>query len=281
MAETEKNSEKRITLKTLRQWVTESKRFAMLTCYDATTAKLFWQAGVKVMLVGDSAGQVILGHDSTIPASMPFMLEITKAVRRGAPKALIMADMPFGSYQCGDDEAMKHAVAFLKEADADLVKLEVDADDVPLVHRMARAGVPVVAHLGSRPQHFKAEGGYVAAGREDWEVELLVESSRKMIEAGATALLIEAVPDVVSRRVVERAIHPATGRAVPVIGCGAGPLCHGHVVVMQDIMGMTSWQPAFAKPLSDVGEQIKLTAATFVEQVETGEYLKDGSPYWR
>lgn len=279
MAEISNPSEKRITLKTLRQWIAESKRFAMLTCYDATTAKLFWQAGVKMMLVGDSAGQVILGHDSTIPASMPFMLEITRAVRRGAPKALIMADMPFGSYQCDDNEAMRHAVSFLKQADADMVKLEVDADDAPLVHRMARAGVPVVAHLGSRPQHYKAEGGYVAAGREEWEVELLIETSRKMIEAGATALLLEAVPDVVSRRVLDIAIHPASGKPVPVIGCGAGPYCHGHVVVMQDIMGMTSWQPAFAKPIGTVGEAMRNVAAKFIEQVETGAYLKDGSPY--
>lgn len=279
MSATPSNEDKRITLKTLRRWVESSQRFAMLTCYDATTAKLFWQAGVKVMLVGDSAGQVILGHDSTIPATMPFMLEITKAVRRGAPKALIMADMPFGSYHCGDDAAMQHAVSFVKDADADLVKLEVDADDAGLVHRMSRAGVPVVAHIGSRPQHYKAEGGYVAAGREDWEVELLVETASRMIEAGATALLLEAVPDVVSRRVVERAIHPATGKVVPVIGCGAGPLCHGHVVVMQDIMGMTSWQPAFAKPLASVGDAMKDAAARYVEQVEKGEYLKDGSPY--
>ena len=253
----------------------------MLTCYDASTARLLADAGIQLLLAGDTAAQMILGHDSTLPAPMPFMLEITRAVRRGAPNALLMADMPFGSYHCGDDEAMRHAVAFLKEADADWVKLEVDASHVPLVHRMASAGVPVVAHLGSRPQQYKAAGGYVAAGRHEWEIELLVETAGRMIEAGATALLLEAVPDAVSQRIVDRAIHPATGEPIPVIGCGAGPACHAHVVVLHDLLGISTWQPPFAKPLADVGQAIRDAAAQWGDEVRSGRYLAGGSPYNR
>lgn len=252
---------------------------AMLTCYDATTARLMWAGGVRLFLVGDTAAQMMLGHDSTLPASMPFMLELVRAVRRGAPQSLVLADMPFGSYQCGDDEAMRNAVAFLKDADADWVKLEVDAGDVDLVGRMSRAGVPVVAHLGSRPQQVRATGGYVSAGREPWEVELLVETAGRMIEAGAVGLLLEAVPDSVTQRVMDKAVHPATGQPVPVIGCGAGPNCHAHVVVWQDIMGLSDWQPPFAQPIAQVGQAIQQAATQWVQQVEQGEHQKNGSPY--
>ncbi|MEE9212907.1 MAG: 3-methyl-2-oxobutanoate hydroxymethyltransferase, partial [Phycisphaeraceae bacterium] len=131
----------RVTLRTLRKWVKAGERFAMLTCYDATTATWLWRGGVRCLLVGDTAAQMILGHDSTLPATMPFMLEITAAVRRGAPDAFVMADMPFGSYQCGQDQAVHNAMRFLTEGMADVVKLEVDASFAPLVERLSHAGV--------------------------------------------------------------------------------------------------------------------------------------------
>ncbi len=251
----------------------------MLTCYDATTAKWLYRGGVRTMLVGDTAAQFMLGHDSTLPAPMPFMLEITRAVRRGAPKALVMADMPFGSYQCGIDEAMRHAVAFVKEAGADLVKLEVDESHAGLVERMAHAGIPVVAHLGSRPQQVRATGGYQAAGRSPRDASLIVDTAELMVARGASALLLEAVPDEVSRQVVRIARDPAEGHIIPVIGCGAGPACHGHVVVLHDLLKLSDWQPPFAPPVVDLGSQLQAAASAWVHAVASGEYQRNGGVY--
>ena len=276
---TESKSDKRVTLRTVRKWAKTGERFAMLTCYDATTAKWLYRGGVRTMLVGDTAAQFVLGHDSTLPAPMPFMLEITRAVRRGAPQALIVADMPFGSYQCGADEAMKNAVAFIKDGGADLVKLEVDESHAGLVERLAHAGVPVVAHLGSRPQQVRATGGYQAAGRSPREAGLIVDQAELMIARGASAVLLEAVPDEVAERVVRIARYPEDGEPVPVIGCGAGPACHGHVVVLHDLLKLSDWQPPFAPPVIDLGSQVQAAASAWVRAVSRGEYLRDGGPY--
>ena len=267
----------RITLRTLRRWAREGLRFAMLTCYDATTARWLWRGGVRTLLVGDTAAQMILGHDSTLPIRMDFLVTLTEAVRRGAPDVFLMADMPFGSYQCGDDAAVAHAMRFLAEGGADVVKLEVDESFAPLVDRLSHAGVPVVAHVGSRPQQVRHEGGYHAAGRTQAEADHIVATGRMMLEAGADMLLIEAVPNEVSRSVVEAA---TTGdQFVPVIGCGAGPACHGHVIVLHDLLGLTDWQPPFAPAMTSIGRQIADTARKWVEKVERGEYLKDDHPY--
>ncbi len=223
MSGADQNSEKRITLRDMQRWAVDGTPFAMLTCYDATTARWLWRGGVKTVLVGDTAAEVILGHDSTLPAPMDFMVQITAAVRRGAPKALVMADMPFGSYQCGEDEAVANAVRFLKEGMADLVKMEVDDSFAPLVERMAHAGVPVVAHIGSRPQTVRAMGGYKSAGRTKQEADRVVDTAELLVARGAVALLVEAVPGEVGKRIVECAVHPDTRAPVPVIGCGAGP----------------------------------------------------------
>ena len=273
----------RVTLRTVRQWVREGHPFAMLTCYDATTAGWLWRGGIHCLLVGDTAAQVILGYDSTLPATMPFMLEITAAVRRGAPDALVMADMPFGSYQAGDDLAVRNAAAFLTQGGADAVKLEVDASFAPLVERMTHAGIPVVAHLGSRPQQVRAQGGYQAAGRTAAEADVLAEAAERLLAAGAAMLLLEAVPDQVAQRVVRAATAGthAPGRPwpVPVIGCGGGPSCHGHVVVLHDLLGLTAWQPPFAHPLADVGAQVQAAAQRWNQLVQSGSYLRDDHPY--
>jgi 3-methyl-2-oxobutanoate hydroxymethyltransferase len=275
----EVSHDKRITLRDLRRWARAGDPFAMLTCYDATTAKWLYRGGVRTMLVGDTAAQFILGHDSTLPAPMPFMLEITRAVRRGAPQALVVADMPFGSYQCGADEAMQHAVSFIKDGGADMVKLEVDDTHAGLVERMSHAGVPVVAHLGSRPQQVRATGGYKAAGRSPREAGLIVDTAEVMIARGASALLLEAVPDEVAERVMRIARDPEDGEPVPVIGCGAGPACHGHVVVLHDLLKLSDWQPPFAPPVIDLGSQVQAAAAAWVRAVSKGEYLREGGAY--
>ncbi len=267
----------RTTLRHVRQWAEAGVKLPMLTCYDATSAGLLYEAGVRLMLVGDTAAQFILGHDATLHAPLDFMLQITAAVRRGAPNALVMGDMPFGSYQCGEDLAMTNATRFLQQGLADCVKLEVDQSFAPLLDRMSRAGVPVVAHIGSRPQHVKAKGGYRSAGKTDAEADAIVADAQACLDAGVAALLIEAVPGEVAERVV--ALAEAQDTVVPVIGCGAGPACHGHVIVLHDLLGMTSWQPPFAPPQAEVGQTVTAAAAGWVHAVQSGEYLKSGSPY--
>jgi 3-methyl-2-oxobutanoate hydroxymethyltransferase len=252
-----------ITLRSLARVARSGGRFACLTCYDATTARWLARAGVEMLLVGDTAAEVILGLPGTIHASMDFLVQITAAVKRGAPDRVVMADMPFMSYQAGEDEAMRNAARFLTEGTADCVKLEVDRRWAPLVERMSRAGIPVVAHIGSRPQQAKVKGGTFAVGRTAEEAMGLVHDAAALEAAGASMLLVEACPGEVSGVIVERA-------TVPVVGCGAGPACHGQVVVLQDLMGLSEWQPAFAKPEAAIGEGLRAAALSWAERVRSG-----------
>lgn len=271
--------DRKVTLRDWRKWAEAKLPFAMLTCYDATTARWLSRGGVTSILVGDTAAQLILGHDSTLPAKMPFMLELTAAVRRGAPNAVLMADMPFGSYQESEQQAVRNAVAFMQDAGADCVKLEVDGSHATLVEKLAQSGIPVVAHIGSRPQQVRVDGGYKAAGRSPRDADVLVDTAQLMIAMGASVLLVEAVPDEVSERIVAKARHPRTNERIPVIGCGAGPGCDGHVVVLQDLLGMSDWQPPFAPPMANLGKSIQDAAAQWCDQVESGKYLADGGVY--
>lgn len=263
---------------TLRKWVRNNIKFPMLTCYDATTAKWLYRAGLRTVLVGDTAAQMILGYDSTLPAPMDFMVQITAAVKRGEPHLFVMADMPFGSYQASTDEAVTNAIRFLKEAQADSVKLEVDAADAPLVERLSRAGVPVVAHIGSRPQQVRAMGGFKSQGRTRAEADRVIETADALLRTGASMLLIEAVPAEVSEAIV-RATRESKHPDTPVIGCGAGPACDGHVVVLHDLLGLTDWQPPFAKPQAKLGEQVMQAATNWKQLIESGDYLRDDHPY--
>lgn len=276
---TDTTQEKRITLRDLRRWTQADEKFAVLTCYDATTARWLWRGGVKCMLVGDTAAQVILGHDSTLAATMPFMLEITAAVRRGAPKALVIADMPFGSYQASEEKAVENAVAFLTRGGADIVKLEVDATFAPLVEKLSHAGIPVMAHIGSRPQLVRQQGGYRAAGRTTGAAGELAETAQLMVAMGAAVVLVEAVPDQVGQKIVNSALTAGTQEQVPVIGCGGGPACHGHVVVLQDLVKMSDWQPPFVVSTGDVGAALRDAASQWMSMVREGRYLAGGGPY--
>jgi len=241
----------------------EGIAFAALTCYDATTARWLERSGVPVLLVGDTAAEVILGHPNTLHAPLDLLVALTAAVKRGAPRALVMADMPFMSYQTSDDDGVRNAGRFMTEGMADCVKLEVDATFAPLVARMSRAGVPVVAHVGSRPQHSKQVGGYSAAGRTAEDALRIVADADAMIAAGATMLLVEATPVEVTEEIVRRS-------NVPVIGCGAGPVCHGQVVVTHDLLGLTERQPPFALPLVQLGRGLGEMAEQWKDRVRSG-----------
>ena len=258
---------KPVTLRSLRKMMGDGHPFAALTCYDATSARLLQRAGVPVLLVGDTAAEMILGLPGTIHAPLDLLIQLTAAVKRGAPNCLVMADMPFLSYQVDEAEAIRNAGRFLVEGQADCVKLEVDGTFTGLVSQLNRAGIPVIAHIGSRPQQVKHDGGYRAAGRTRAEANRLIEEARRLEEAGATMLLIEAVPCEVTEEIVSRT-------SIPVIGCGAGPACHGQVVVTQDLAGMTDWQPAFAKPLAQIGTAITKLGEEWVDRVSSGNLGK-------
>ena len=245
--------------------VREERKFAALTCYDAVTAGWLERTGIPMLLVGDTAAEMILGLPGTIHAPLDFMITITAAVRRGAPRCFVMGDMPFMSYHASADDALRHAGRFLTEGGADAVKLEVDRTLLPLVARMSCAGIPVVAHLGCRPQHIKRTGGYVGAGRTAVEAAAIVRDAADFEAAGAAMILLEAVPDEVSQAVVERC-------SVPVIGCGAGTSCHGQVVVLHDLLGLTSWQPAFAPPVAGIGEAIAGAAEAWMRKVRDSAF---------
>lgn len=252
-----------VTLRDLARAAKAGGRFSCLTCYDATTARWLERAGIEVLLVGDTAAEVILGHPSTIHAPLDFLVTITAGVKRGAPSRVVMADMPFMSYQADEADALRNAARFMTEGMADCVKLEADRTFAPLVERMARAGIPVVAHVGSRPQQSKLKGGYVSAGRTAEGALRILHDARALEAAGACMILVEACPAEVARMVVERA-------TVPVIGCGAGTACHGQVVVLQDLLGLTHWQPAFARPVAALGAELERAARQWRDRVRDG-----------
>jgi 3-methyl-2-oxobutanoate hydroxymethyltransferase len=258
------SADRPVTLRRIVGWAERGEKFASLTCYDATTARWLQRAGVPVLLVGDTAAEMILGFPGTIHAPLDFLLTITAAVKRGAPHTFVMGDMPFMSYQASEAEGIRNAGRFMTEGMADAVKLEVDRSFTPLVENMARAGVPVVAHIGCRPQQVKRSGGYSAAGRTAAEAREMIADAAAMEQAGAVMLLVEAAPNEVSQRIVEKT-------SVPVIGCGAGPACHGQIVVLQDLLGLTEWQPSFARPITALGDQLTEAAGRWIGMVRTSE----------
>lgn len=240
--------------------VRDGEPFACLTCYDATTARWLERAGVHVLLVGDTAAEVILGFDRTVDMPLDIAVALTAAVKRGAPRTMVMADMPFMSYQADDAEAIRNAGRFITEGRADVVKIEADASYIGLVEKMTRAGIPVCAHVGSRPQLAGLQGGYGGAGRTAKEAATIVDDAVALEQAGAVMLLVEAVPPTVTD-----AILKAT--TAPLIGIGAGNAPHGQVLVLQDLLGMTDAPPRFAPAVARLGEAIQSAGEEWVRRV--------------
>jgi 3-methyl-2-oxobutanoate hydroxymethyltransferase len=252
------------TFNDLRNARKSGRKLAMLTCYDYTTARLLQAARVPILLVGDSASGVILGHGSTLPIGLDFLIELTAAVKRGAPDCLVMGDLPFGSYQAGGARAIDNACEMVKRSGCDAVKVEVTEYHLELVRALSAAGVAVVAHLGLRPQAVGLMGGYKFQGRTVDEANHIVKQAGAFAHAGAAAVLLEAVPAEVGKKVVDEV-------DVPVIGCGAGPACHAHVVVLQDLLRQTPRQPKFV-PHVDLSADLTETAARYVRMIDSGAY---------
>jgi len=226
----------RVTISSLRARKREHQKFAMLTCYDHATARLMHEAGVPTILVGDTYGEVCLGHSSTLPVKLDHLLTITEAVRRGAPDAYLVGDMPYLTYQVCPEEAIRNAGRFMAEAGCDCVKVEVDRRLARTVEAMATATIPVMAHLGVKPQSIRSIGGYRVQGRKADAALQIIEDAKMMEDAGAVALLLEAVPTEVARVVAERT-------ELPVIGIVSGPSCDGQVLVMHDMLGYSAGHP--------------------------------------
>jgi 3-methyl-2-oxobutanoate hydroxymethyltransferase len=253
-----------VTLRTIRRMVAAGEKFACLTCYDATNARLLERAGVPVLLVGDTAAEVILGFDRTVDMPLDVLIALTAAVKRGAPNTLVMGDMPFLSYHVSEAEAIRNAGRFVTEGSADVIKLEMDASFAPLVEKLTRAGIAVCAHVGSKPQQAALSGGYGSAGRTADEARRIIQDAVALEKAGSVMLLVEAVPDEVTERILAET-------KAPLIGIGAGSACHGQILVYQDLMGMTDSPPRFAEPSASLGEQIVEAARTWRDRVSRSQ----------
>ena len=240
-----------VTVRDIRAFKERGERFAMLTAYDALSARLIDEAGIPLILVGDTLGMVMLGHDSTLPVTMEDMLHHTSAVARGVENAFIVGDMPFMSYQGSVDEGVRNAGRFLKEAGANSVKLEGGGRVLPIVERLVEAGIPVMGHLGLTPQSVNQLSGYRVQGRDDEQAHRMLKDAKALEAAGVFSLVLEAVPSGLAQEIT-------TSLSVPTIGIGAGPHTDGQVLVYHDMLGITQGKaPKFVKRYADLGTQIR------------------------
>lgn len=254
------------TINTLRALKRDQRKFSMLTCYEYATARLMHESGVHSVLVGDTYGEVCLGHATTLPVKLDHLVTITEAVRRGAPDAYLVGDMPYLTYQVSPEEAIRNAGRFMADAGCDCVKVEVDRRLVRTVEAMASATIPVMAHLGLKPQSIQSVGGYRVQGKTADAAMRIIEDAKLMEEAGAVALLLEAVPTEVARVVAECT-------ALPVIGIVSGPFCDGQVLVMHDMLGYSAGHPpSSVKQYANLHDVIVQAFRRYVAEVSDGSF---------
>ncbi|WP_043638195.1 3-methyl-2-oxobutanoate hydroxymethyltransferase [Nonomuraea candida] len=257
-------SGRRVTVRDLMAAKERGERWPMVTAYDAMTARVFDQAGIPVLLVGDSAAMVVYGYDSTLPVTVDDLLPLTAAVVRGSSRALVVADLPFGSYQASPEQALESAARFMKESGAHAVKLEGGRRVLPQVEALVSAGVPVMAHLGLTPQSVNVMGGYRVQGRGQAGDELMADA-KDLERAGAFSVVLECVPADLAQRVT-------TSLAIPTIGIGAGPATDAQVLVWQDLMGLTPRPARFVKRYADLADEMDRAVRAFADEVTTGAF---------
>jgi 3-methyl-2-oxobutanoate hydroxymethyltransferase len=250
-----------------------SKKIVCLTAYDYPTARLLDEAGVDVLLIGDSLGMVVMGYDSTLPVTVDEMLLHTRAVRRGTRRALVVADMPYGSYHSDLGDSVRNAVRFVKEGGAEAVKIEGGERRLELISRLTEAEIPVMGHVGLTPQSVNALGGYRVQGKTADAGEQLLRDARAVEAAGAFAVVLEALPR-------ELAAQITSELRIPTIGIGAGPDCDGQILVINDLIGLTfTHTPKFARQYANVGEMISAAARGYCEDVRSGTFPSDAESY--
>jgi len=253
----------RVTIADIGEMKRKKEKIPMLTAYDCVTAKMVDESGVPLILVGDSLGMVMLGYESTIPVTMDEMIHHTKAVVRGAKKALVVGDMPFMTYHISVSDALHNAARFIREAGAQAVKLEGGEIVAETVRRLVGCGIPVMGHIGLTPQSIHQLGGYKARGRSLEEARKLLNDARILEEAGAFTIVLECTPAALSRLITQRL-------AIPTIGIGAGPDCDGQVQVISDILGLyTEFVPKHAKQYARLAGEIKTAVSSYISEVES------------
>jgi 3-methyl-2-oxobutanoate hydroxymethyltransferase len=256
---------RRITMRDLAQATSEGLKWPMITTYDAMSARIFDEAGIPALLVGDSAAMVVYGYDSTLPVSVDDLLPLVKAVVRGSTRSMVIADLPFGSYQASASQALETAAAFMKDGGAHAVKLEGGQAMLPQIETLANAGVPVIGHLGLTPQSVNLLGGYRVQGRGE-SGEILMRDAKAMEACGASALVLEAVPAELAARVTEML-------SIPTIGIGAGPDTDAQVIVWQDLLGMSAGPlPRFVKKYADLRSIMSDGVQQWAADVVSGAY---------
>ena len=255
---------KRFTIADLAAWKRAGKRWAMLTSYDSLTASIFDEAGVSVLLVGDSAGNNFLGEENTIPVTVDELISLTRAVVRGSKSALVVADLPFGSYEVSETQALETGIRFLKEAGAHAVKLEGGARVIEQVKALVKYGIPVMGHLGMTPQSVNAFGGFKVQGRNDQGDSILADA-KALEAAGCFAVVLELIPAELAERITKEL-------SIPVIGIGAGVNCDAQVLVWSDLMGLTAKPPRFARAYRDLRSEISAGVKEWLRDVENGAF---------
>jgi len=241
-------------------------RIAMVTAYDSSSARLADEAGIDVILVGDSAAMTMLGHESTVPVTMDEMLMMTRAVARSTRHALVIADMPFGTYQASDDEAVTNAIRFVKDGGADAVKVEGAGRTRRRIRAILGAGIPVMGHVGLTPQSVTKLGGYRARGRTASEALAIYDAARSLERAGCFSVVLEAIPPQVAERI-------SAALTIPTIGIGAGAGCDGQVLVWHDLLGLTTGHvPKFVKAYAALSETIATALRSYAGDVRAGSF---------
>ena len=264
---------RKITHWSLREKKQRGEPITALTAYDYPTARLIDEAEIDMILVGDSVAMAVLGHESTLSLTMDEMLHHAKAVRRGVKSAMLVVDMPYGSYHTGDEEAVRNALRFVQESGAEAVKLEGGAYRAPLVERLARAEIQVVGHIGLTPQSVNRMGGYRVQGRSVSDIEKLMSDAVALEAAGAIALVLEGIPREVAARITAAA-------GIPTIGIGAGPDCDGQILVFHDLVSLAFAQPAkFVRQFSDAGATIRFAIDEYRDAVESRTFPNDAESY--
>ena len=258
-------TKKPVTVVDLQRMREQGRPITMLTAYDFPTAKLADQAGIPILLVGDSLGMVVLGYDSTVPVTVDDMIHHGKAVVRGAGHAHVVVDMPFGSYQGGWQDALRNATRIMQETGCGSVKLEGGERSAETVRHLVEAGIPVMGHIGLTPQSVNAFGGFRVQGKTPREAVHLIQDAKTLAEVGAYAIVLELVPTALAHMITQRV-------SIPTIGIGAGPFCSGQVQVVHDLLGMYEGQPKHARRFAEIGQATKQAMAEYREAVETAAF---------
>lgn len=257
---------KKITVPIILKMKNQDEKIAALTAYDYLMALFLDDAGIDLILVGDSGAMVFSGYDSTIPITVDEMLYHTKAASRGVKRALLVADMPFLSFQVSPEEALRNAGRFIKEGGAEAVKMEGGEPIAETVNRVVNAGIPVMGHLGLTPQSINRFGGYKVQARTEQEIERLISDARALEQAGVFSIVLEKIPAIAAKKVTEKV-------SVPTIGIGAGPHCDGQILVTHDILGLfEKFRPKFVRVYAEMGREIREACARYSEDVKIGNF---------